>query len=107
MTDSTAVCVNSSGPRAKTPSQLFGVALITAALGMGLAACGTTDTTDTIRINKEQGTEQNIASLTAVIDANPSDPEGYNTRGSAYGRAGQFSNALDDFNRAIELKPRY
>jgi tetratricopeptide (TPR) repeat protein len=107
MTDMTAACVIASGPRAKTPSQLLGIVLLAGAMGMGLAACGTTDTTDTIRINKEQGTEENISSLTTVISANPSDPEGYNTRGSAYGRAGQFSDALDDFNRALELNPRF
>jgi tetratricopeptide (TPR) repeat protein len=106
MTD-TIAAVTSSVPRARTSSRVIGAVLLTTVLAMGLTACGTTDTTDTIRINKEQGTEQNIASLTAVIDANPSDPEGYNTRGSAYGRAGQFSRALDDFNRALELNPRF
>jgi len=81
--------------------------LVLLALASALAACATNDTTDTIRINKEQGTEENISSLTAVIESNPTDPEGYNTRGSAYGRAGEFRRALDDFNKALELNPRF
>ena len=42
-----------------------------------------------------------------MIASNPSDPEGYNVRGSAYGRAGEFRRALADFNQAIELNPRF
>ena len=73
-----------------------------------LVACETTTTSsDVIRIDREQGSEQNIASLTSVIAANPNDPEGYNVRGSAYGKAGQFNAALDDFNKAISINPRF
>ena len=74
----------------------------------GLAGCETTNTTDAvIRIDKAQGSEENIASLTAVINANPKDPEGYNVRGSAYGRGGQFRQALNDFNTALQINPRF
>ena len=69
------------------------VALLAA---LALAGCATTtETTDVIRLDRAQGSDENIASLTAVIQANPRAPEGYNVRGSAYGRAGQFKPALD------------
>src|SRR5690606_28578155 len=96
MIDSIAVCVSEDtlAQRMRAGTRTLRNLVMSAALSVGLAACGTTDTTDTIRINKAQGAEENIASLTSVIKANPSDPEGYNTRGSAYGRAGQFGDAL-------------
>ena len=63
-------------------------AIVTA---LGLAGCTTGSTSDAvIRIDKAQGSQENIASLTSVINANPQDPEGYNVRGSAYGRGGDF-----------------
>ncbi|GAB5460443.1 MAG: hypothetical protein HoeaKO_05340 [Hoeflea alexandrii] len=77
------------------------------AISIALTGCNTTAPVDTISIDRTQGTEENISSLTDVIRRNPSDPEGYNVRGSAYGRSGQFRNALDDFNRAIELNPSF
>ena len=55
------------------------------ALSIGLAGCNTTAPIDTIAIDRTQGTDENIASLTDVIQRNPSNPEGYNVRGSAYG----------------------
>ena len=58
-------------------------------------------------IEAAQGSEQNIASLTAVIARSPQDPEAYNVRGSAYGRAGQYREALQDFDRAIALNPNF
>ncbi|MBI0009233.1 GlcNAc transferase, partial [Bartonella sp. M0193] len=50
-----------------------------------------------------QGSHENISSLTAVIKANPRDPDGYNVRGSAYGRAGRNKEAIADFTSAIAL----
>ncbi len=32
---------------------------------------------------------------------------GYNVRGTAYGRGGEFSRALADFNQAIQLNPKF
>jgi tetratricopeptide (TPR) repeat protein len=58
-------------------------------------------------IETAQGAEQNISSLTAVIQRNPNDAEAYNVRGSAYGRGGRYQEAIDYFNRAIELNPRF
>jgi tetratricopeptide (TPR) repeat protein len=47
----------------------------------------------------------NIESLTDVIKRNPSSAEAYNTRGAAYARAGNFSDAVNDFSQAINLDP--
>ena len=49
--------------------------------------------------------EQNISSLSSVIERNPNSPEAYNVRGSAYGRAGKYSEALRDFDRRSSLIP--
>ncbi|ACT56909.1 tetratricopeptide repeat protein [Candidatus Liberibacter asiaticus] len=53
------------------------------------------------------GRRVNIDSLTAVIRAHPSDPEGYNVRGVVYGMNGDFEKALLDFQSALDLNPRY
>jgi tetratricopeptide (TPR) repeat protein len=61
-----------------------------------------------IRLERAQGSDENIASLTAVIQANPRDPEGYNVRGSAYGRAGQFKQGARRLQHArCELNPQF
>src|SRR5262245_43491111 len=51
--------------------------------------------------------EANLASLTSVIERNPLDPQAYNTRGSVYGQAGRYPQALADFNKAISLDAKY
>ena len=66
-----------------------------------LSACNSSDGFSGLTLEKEQGSAQNISSLSQVVARNPRDPEGYNVRGSAYGRAGQYSAALQDFNTAI------
>ena len=35
------------------------------------------------------------------------DAKFYNNRGAAYGEKGQYDQAISDFNRAIEINPRY
>ena len=72
-----------------------------------LSACQTNDAIDLPAAEKAQGSEANIASLSAVVDRNPNDAEAYNVRGTAYGRAGMLSQALRDFNRAIALNRRF
>ena len=49
----------------------------------------------------------NIASLTEVVQRNPRDPQAYNMRGSVFGQAGRFSEALADFDQAIAIDPTY
>ena len=82
---------------------------LTAALlsGLMLAACQTAPTGEFNSIDKAQASSENISSLSAVIQRNPQDPEGYNVRGSAYGRGGQYQAALKDFNQAIQLYPNF
>lgn len=62
---------------------------------------------DVTAVNPAAGSETNISSLTAAIEQNPNDPNGYNYRGSAYGQAGALREALADFTRAIELNPYF
>ena len=92
--------------RATGPARALVLAALSA-LAIAVSGCTTTSPIDAISIDKTQGTDENISSLTDVIRRNPNDPEGYNVRGSAYGRSGQFRNALDDFNRALQLNPSF
>jgi tetratricopeptide (TPR) repeat protein len=78
-----------------------------AAMGAFLSACETTPGNGLAPVDAAQGSSENIASLTAVINRAPQNPEGYNVRGTAYGRAGKYSQALDDFNTAIKLNPNF
>ncbi len=94
----------SSAARMRRPLM---AAVAATSLALLLAGCQSTTSTDVLKVERAQGSQENIASLSAVISANPQDPEAYNVRGSAYGRAGEHRRALDDFNRAIELKPRF
>src|SRR6186713_3187702 len=75
--------------------------------GVALSGCQTGPTGELATIDTAQGSTQNIASLTAVIERNPRDPEAYNVRGSAYGRGGRYREAMNDFNRAVELNPNF
>src|SRR5262245_20413967 len=72
-----------------------------------LAACQSGPAGEITTIDTAQGSSEKIASLTSVIDRNPSDPESYNVRGSAYGRAGKYRQALTDFDKALELNPNF
>ena len=60
-----------------------------------LAGCQTSQVMNqnVVSIDAAQGSEQNIASLSSVIAANPNDPGAYNVRGAAYGRAGDDRRA--------------
>ena len=75
--------------------------------GLALAGCQSMPTGEPTTIDAAQGSDQNIASLTAVIARNPSDPEAYNVRGTALGRGGRYREALADFNKALELRPNF
>ena len=79
-----------------------------AALG-GCQTTGTSQTSQTTEIQDNQfaASPDNIASLTAVIQRNPNDPQAYNMRGSVFGQSGRNDDALADFNKAISLDPNY
>ena len=72
-----------------------------------LTGCQTGPTGELTTIEVAQGSSENISSLTAVIDRNPSDPEAYNVRGTAYGRGGRYNEALQDFDKALQLRPEF
>ena len=76
-------------------------------LALALAGCQTGPTGELATIEVAQGSSENISSLTSVIDRNPSDPEAYNVRGTAYGRGGRYREAMADFNKALELRPTF
>ena len=93
--------------KVKAPKNLLRAASLIA-LG-ALAACGSTGGatfSDLMPVDAAQGSAENIASLTAVIDRTPNNPGAYNVRGAAYGRAGRYKEALKDFDKAISLDPR-
>jgi tetratricopeptide (TPR) repeat protein len=72
---------------------------------LALSGCVTSETGElATTIDREQGSSENINSLSDVISANANDPEAYNVRGSAYGRAGNYRAAM---NRALQLNPQY
>ena len=78
------------------------------ALTLALAACQTV--TGAVIEDEEvlrAASPTNIASLSDVVRRNPNDPQAYNMRGSVYGRARRYEEALEDFNRAIQLDPEY
>jgi len=52
-----------------------------------------------------QEASANLASLTDVIQRNPTSAEAYNTRGVAYAKIGKFQEAIADFNQSIKLNP--
>ncbi len=62
---------------------------------------------DTAVIDPNAGSEANLASLTAVIQANPGDASAYNVRGTALGQAGRLQEALTDFTAAVQLNPQF
>lgn len=83
-----------------------------AVCAIALASCTTSRTmTPVTTMNDTEGvaagSEVNLASLTQVIQANPNDASAYNVRGSAYGRAGRFREAVADFDTAIRLDPNF
>lgn len=71
--------------------------------GLSLSAC-TDSVSESISIDKAQGSAQNLNSLNQVVANQPNNPDAYNTRGLAYGQSGQYRNAIADFTRAISLK---
>lgn len=52
-------------------------------------------------------TDKAIEHLTALVDHAPDFAEGWNTRATAYYRAGLFGPALDDIRRTLALNPRH
>jgi tetratricopeptide (TPR) repeat protein len=78
--------------------------------GLLVAGCQTSQTTPGAGItvaDASAGSEANIASLTAVVEQNPTDPSVYNVRGSAYGKAGKLKAAIADFDTAIQLDANF
>ena len=82
------------------------------ALGLALAACSSLTTNLAANAPESEDavfatSPANIASLTDVVQRNPRDPQAYNMRGSVFGQAGRYDEALTDFNQAISIDPNY
>src|SRR4051812_32583946 len=87
----------------------FGL-LMLAALLAGCSTSALTPGANTVPESEEAlfaASPANIASLTEVVQRNPSDPQVYNMRGSVLGLAGRHEEALSDFNKAISLDAQY
>ena len=80
-------------------------------VGVALAGCdtvGSINRTGGVAVVEEQSKEAsgaNISSLSEVIQRNPSDPAAYNTRGAAYARLARYADAINDFNKAVQVDP--
>jgi tetratricopeptide (TPR) repeat protein len=57
------------------------------------------------KARSQGGLGAEIEELTKEIAANPNDFPGYNNRGAARHRSGDFKGAIEDFSKAIELAP--
>jgi tetratricopeptide (TPR) repeat protein len=100
-----AISLLSGEGRTLRPALTVAAAVLCGAL---LAGCQTSGKSGVAGdIDSSAGSEVNIASLTAVIAQNPNDASTYNVRGSAYGRAGKFKEAIADFNTAIKINPGF
>ena len=72
---------------------------LVAAIGLGVIA---SQALAQLRATEDEvGSQVNISSLSAVVSQNPSDANGYNVRGTAYGKAGKYKEALADFDFAL------
>jgi len=75
-----------------------------------LAGCGAASVSPEVALKQEQaaaGQANNIESLTEIIEKNPQDANALNLRGTAYGQAGDYKNAMQDFNKALKVKPDF
>ncbi|EEY02286.1 tetratricopeptide repeat protein [Brucella neotomae] len=88
-----------SGIEASGGAGRNGLIIAAALLALTVAGCQSTNSTLST-VDRAQGSSENISSLTSVIQSNPRDPEGYNVRGSAYGKAGRYKEAMRDFDQA-------
>jgi tetratricopeptide (TPR) repeat protein len=75
-----------------------------------LAGCSAANVPQEVALRQQEaaaGQVDNIESLTEIIEKNPQDVNALNLRGTAYGQAGDYQNAMDDFNAALKIKPDF
>lgn len=75
-----------------------------------LAGCQASQVPQEVALRQQEaaaGQENNIESLTQVIEQNPRDANAYNLRGTAYGQIGDYQKAMDDFNTALKVNPDF
>jgi cytochrome c-type biogenesis protein CcmH/NrfG len=54
----------------------------------------------------EQSTEEKIADLNSILQADPTDGKSWNDLGVLYALEGQFDKARDSFIRAVQTAPQ-
>ena len=99
-----------SGGEMRTVSNRRAPSALVASIALLLAACssvGGPDFAEGVRVDPDTVSEANISSLSAAIQQNPGDASAYNVRGSAYGHAGLYKEALRDFDAALKLDPSF
>ncbi len=109
MTFSQIICNNTKrDQRASLGFGLFRYAGVMLLAG-SLAACQSTNLQNAALSgqNSQAGSAANLDSLTAVVERTPNDPNAYNIRGAALGKAGRYDDAIADFNRALQINPRF
>lgn len=89
----------------KTGSGLVALLLI-----FSVAGCQTNQAARQVALQQQAvqaEQKNNIASLTEVIKNNPNDANALNLRGAAFGQAGDYQRAIDDFNAALSINPEF
>ena len=75
-----------------------------------LAGCSAASVPQEVALRQQEaaaGQANNIESLTEIIEKNPQDVNALNLRGTAYGQAGDYQNAMDDFSAALKINPDF
>jgi len=88
---------------------LTGLSGFVALVGLALGGCSSIMNMPGSAVDESASAASpaNLASLTDVLNKNPSDPQAYNMRGSVLGQSGRYQEALTDFEKAIALDPNY
>ncbi|WP_372365033.1 protein kinase [Candidatus Uabimicrobium sp. HlEnr_7] len=57
--------------------------------------------------NKPEDLEQSLKDFTYYLEKNPKSADRYNSRGMVFRKLKRYKKAIDDYNSAIKIRPRY